>query len=178
MVEEDEVEKCVAAVIALAALLAIVASRNRGGASASPSLGLHVSRIKGRKRNMPPIERPLLELVDVEFSVLSINPLDADNRRPVDRSYSWSVSDQVADDAAAGGDVVTLEDTQAGDVPDGTPVQFARRVISGVPGTAKIHVTTTLSNGDVLEEIMPVKIKAGEPSALNLSAGPPRPETP
>jgi hypothetical protein len=139
-------------------------------------LDLHVSRVQGRRTLMPPIERPLLELVDVEYSVLSIAPKDGDGRLVREpRTYDWIVTDQVPDDPAETGDVAGLEQHPE-DVPAGSLPEWVRRVTSGAPGTAKVHVLTTLADGSALEEIIPVRIKVGEPNALNLSAGPPQHE--
>lgn len=137
------------------------------------TIGLHVSRSQGRVRAMPRIERPLHTIKDVEFTVLSINPRDEDNRPVTGRTYSWSVLEQTPDDPASTESVIDLAEYQPGDVAEGTPADFAKRAISGAPGLAKVLVVTVLADGSQLEEVQPIKVELGEPNALNLSAGAP-----
>jgi len=105
------------------------------------------------------IDRPAIEFVDVEKVLLSVAPKDEDGRLVVlDFNLEWSVEDQVPVPPETGDVVVLLEGDTA----------YERWAVSGVPGTCVVVV----SNGNLVER-MPVTIKYGEPSALNLSAGTP-----
>lgn len=113
---------------------------------------------------MPPIERPPVELVDVEKVLLSISPKDADNRDVELPAASWSSSDT---------SVISLEPAQDDAGADQPNARWAR---SGAPGSATVTVVSTLASGESLTESILLTVKVGEPSALNLSAGAPVPE--
>lgn len=116
---------------------------------------------------MPTTERPPIEFVDVEKVTLSVAPKDADGRLVRDKTVSWSVVDQAADDGSAD-DVLTLE------VAEDTLSAVA---LSGTPGTCVIEVRydDPATDDDPVER-MAIRIKTGEVSTLNLSAGAPVPE--
>lgn len=125
------------------------------------TLNLYVYGVQGKGSIVNIIDRPGIEFVDVEKVLLSIAPKDADGRTVNIGPYVWVVTDQTPDTGETG-DVVTLQ------VADD---QMSAWAISGAPGTAIVAV----NNEDITERI-PVTIKYGAPSALNLSAGTPVPE--
>jgi hypothetical protein len=114
------------------------------------ALNLGVRFVQGRRAHMPPIERPSIEIVDVEQVLLSISPKDEDGRAVVDPEITWAINDE---------SVITLKVAEDG---------LSALAISGAPGTAVVTVT----HGD-LSETMQITVKPGEPSSLNLSAGVP-----
>jgi len=99
---------------------------------------------------MPPIERPPIEIVDVEKVLLSISPKDEDGRAVVDPEISWSSDNEL---------VVTLQVAED---------KLSAWAVSGAPGAAIVKV----SHGELVET-MAITVCTGEPSALNLSAGVP-----
>jgi len=124
-------------------------------------LNLWPAAVAGKESVVNIIDRPGIEFVDVEKVLLSIAPKDADGRTVNVGPYVWVVTDQVPGPGETGV-VVTLQ------VADD---QMSAWAISGAPGTAIVAV----NNADVTERI-PVTIKYGAPSELNLSAGAPVPE--
>jgi hypothetical protein len=160
----------VGAAIMLAAIAFVNSLKQGGGQAKQASLNLYLGEIRGRRLAVPIIDKPAIEFVDVEKVLLSIAPQDADGK-PLNADeiagITWGVSDQVADPDEPG-DVVTLMDPTE---EEGIPVGLAKWAISGSTGTCIVSVTL----GDLVERI-PVAIKHGAPSALNLSAGAPIPE--
>jgi hypothetical protein len=126
------------------------------------SLDLRVICAWGKECYMGVIDRPGIEFVDVEKVLLSIAPKDADGRT-VKGTYLWEVIEQVPVEGEVG-DVLTLEVVEDG---------LSAWAISGAPGTAIVEVVDADAD---LTERMPVTIKYGQPSELNLSAGAPVPE--
>jgi hypothetical protein len=114
------------------------------------ALNLGVRFVQGRRPRMPQIERPAIELVDVEKVLLSISPKDEDGRAVLDPEVTWSSSDEA---------VLTLE----------VEIDLLSAwAVSGAPGIAVV----TVAHGELLET-MEVTVRTGEPSSLNLSAGAP-----
>lgn len=114
---------------------------------------------------MKVIDRPPIEFNDVEKDLLSIAPKDADGRIKKDGEYAWEVIDQVPVEGETG-DVLTLAVEED---------MLSAWAFSGVPGTC--IVTVYDAEADLMER-MPVTVKYGVASELNLSAGVPVPETP
>jgi hypothetical protein len=114
------------------------------------ALNLGVRFVQGRRTSMPPIERPAIEIVDVEKVLLGISPKDEDGRAVVDPEITWACDDE---------SVIALEVAEDG---------LSAMAVSGAPGVAVVTVT----HGELVET-MQITVRTGEPSSLNLSAGVP-----
>lgn len=149
-------------VAALVAVFVFIALRRGGGSTVSGRLELALGRIVGKARRHTMRVAPV-EVVDVEEFDLSIAPKDADNRPVTAGPFTWSVVSSVPDSSDNPDEPVVRLTPDAGGLKC--------TVGSGQPGVALVTVT----DGNLTDEIE-IRIKAGAPAQLNLSAGAPRPE--